>query len=98
MMNNYINQLKGALELLQNVSRQQSILALKISFSMNVFDFDALADSDRLTVIAFLKDSGFRLSKWNNEQYKNKPGGTWELYLAGNCEFHIFDGRMIGNE
>ena len=97
-MSNYIEQLKLAIELLKEVAQKQSTLALKVSFSMNVFDLDQLPDEYRLIVIDFLKDNGFRLSKWSNAQYKDKPGGTWELYLAGNCEFHVFDDRMIGNE
>ena len=97
-MYNYIEELKKAIGILKAASQAQSILALRPNFSMSIHDFDQLPNELRLTVIAFLKEAGFRMHKWNDAQYKDKPGGSWSLRLGGDAEFIVYDGRLIGNE
>ena len=97
-MYNYIEQLRKAIKILEDTSRAQSTLALKVYFSMGIYDLNEVPDELRQTTIAFLNETGFRMTKWTNDGYKNKPGGAWNLRLAGGAEFTVYDGRMIGNE
>jgi hypothetical protein len=97
-MSNYTDELKKAIQILENATRSQSTIALRINFSMSVHDFNEIPDELRLESIDFLNQSGFRLTKWTNDSYKDKPGGSWTLRLAGGGEFTVYDGRMIGNE